>query len=173
MTLQSPEEVEFEGRALAVANNGWDELLSQLPLEPYLQAEGRPALVSPSTNCARGYLGDWAIEEGRLRLVAFQGWIQPDEEGPLEEVGLAFLFPEARGPVEATWFNGPLVLSDDRAKKHLFFEVESGRVGLVQRKCWESFPLGPWLPRLWIDWALQALGYALLILAAFAIYQLS
>ena len=60
----------------------------------------QPKLFSPNTAINRGYIGTWFVQNGRLFLVRFKGYI---EQG--KEVDINFIFPE-KFKVFARWFDG-------------------------------------------------------------------
>ena len=60
----------------------------------------------------RGYVAEWAIDDGQLYLVRLTGWLHDESvESSLQEVGLESVFPGIEtqdGRVLAAWFSGEL-----------------------------------------------------------------
>ena len=83
--------------------NGEQHELLTTPLEPYLETHGgRP---SPNMICSglhRGYIGTWEIVGGRLYLNEVSCLGEGDHNH------LQSIFPNANGPVFASWFSGSL-----------------------------------------------------------------
>lgn len=95
MTAQCMDTIRFEA-----GNHG----LCALPLDAYFEKNPgkRPSLVSPHTANWRGYEAAWALEDGRLYLVGFQGFTGE------RTLGLEDLFPGSGGRVFASWYTGEL-----------------------------------------------------------------
>ncbi|MEM9098807.1 MAG: hypothetical protein AAGC79_09810 [Pseudomonadota bacterium] len=77
--------------------------LFSMPLLPWLEAqepECRFDLRTPQ--CARGYVGKWAVDEDKLLLIGLHAW----REGKYTGVRALFGAPE----IPATWFTGPLMI---------------------------------------------------------------
>ena len=84
-----------------------------------------------STNCWRGYTGEWIIHNGILCLKDIKGLVDigayfiDGAEPKKPESLLHHVFPEHVGLVEATWFTGPLDLcSGGYYTQGLFIETE-------------------------------------------------
>ena len=67
----------------------------------------------------RGYIGTWVVEDGKVLLTGLE--IRSGRRGrytrrkpKLQPVPLERIFPEATGPIQATWFDGVLVLGETR-----------------------------------------------------------
>jgi len=74
------------------------------PLTPWLLQQNPPFIFDRRTsNCERGYIGKWSIEDDTLRLIGIYGW----QDG--KYVGLSDLFDGQR-EVLADWFTGPLII---------------------------------------------------------------
>jgi len=73
------------------------------PLESYLAKIKLPhRLVAPSTACWRGYTSKWAINNKKLFLIEWEGYIQK-----YQKVGIQYLFPDEE-IVFANWFSGQI-----------------------------------------------------------------
>ena len=84
-------------------------LISSEPLESYLEKVKLPhKLVAPSTACWRGYHSKWAIDNKKLFLIEWQGYIE--KQGNMfdyQKVGMEYLFPDEEF-VFAKWFTGEI-----------------------------------------------------------------
>ena len=95
MTAQVPEQLQYEGRTLALCTE---------PLASYLATlSPAPAFRCSMTALTRAYQGTWAIDNGRLYLVELHGMLQDETHGDLMTV-----FPDATGNVFADWYTGTL-----------------------------------------------------------------
>ncbi len=75
------------------------------PLEGYLEKVKLPhELVAPTTACWRGYYSKWAIDNKKLFLIEWQGFILD-----YQQVGMDYLFPEEEF-VFAKWFSGNIIV---------------------------------------------------------------
>jgi hypothetical protein len=73
------------------------------PLEGYLKTVRLPhPLVAPSSACWRGYTAQWAIDNKKLFLIKWEGYILD-----CQEVDIKYLFPEQE-VVLADWFSGAI-----------------------------------------------------------------
>jgi hypothetical protein len=73
------------------------------PLYDYLKETKLPyELVAPSTACWRGYTSKWSIDNKKLFLLEWQGYILD-----YQEVGMEYLFPNDE-IVFAKWFTGEI-----------------------------------------------------------------
>lgn len=74
------------------------------PLLPWLRVQDPPIVFDKRTsNCERGYVGKWWIEDGALFLIGLYGWIDG------RYTSMAKLF-DGRRQVAADWFTGPLII---------------------------------------------------------------
>ena len=98
MTAQIPETLHHKGLELTLCDE---------PLGPFV-SNNRLSLkfVARSTALWRGYVGTWAIEEGRLYLIKLSGSVEVNDD--IQEVGLEALFPKYTDGVFAHWFSGEL-----------------------------------------------------------------
>lgn len=77
--------------------------MSAEPLKSYLQKVKLPhKLVPPSTACWRGYYSKWAIDNKKLFLIEWEGYILD-----YQKVGIEYLFPGEEF-VFAKWFTGKI-----------------------------------------------------------------
>lgn len=73
------------------------------PLENYLKTVRLPhKLVAPSTACWRGYYSKWAIDNKKLFLIKWDGYILD-----YLKVGMNYIFP-GEEIVFANWFTGEI-----------------------------------------------------------------
>ena len=91
--------------------DGRTEALSASPLQPALDADGqlhgrlkRYFPAKPCPDLERGYRATWEVRESALFLVK----LEVDPCGGGKSVPLSLIFPNATGPVKATWFSGEL-----------------------------------------------------------------
>ena len=98
MTAQIPETLRHKGLELTLC----DEPLGPFVSNNHLSLK----FVARSTALWRGYVGTWAIEEGRLYLIKLSGSVEVHDD--IQEVGLEALFPKYPDGVFAHWFSGEL-----------------------------------------------------------------
>jgi len=98
MTAQIPETLDHKGLELTLC----DEPLGPFVSNNHLSLK----FVARSTALWRGYVGTWAIEEGRLYLIKLSGSVEVNDD--IQEVGLEALFPKYPDGVFAHWFSGEL-----------------------------------------------------------------
>lgn len=92
MTAQATEILHYKGQELDLAGE---------PLELFLtNSSWKPPFTNLSTACWRGYIGEWAIDQGRLYLTGIH---DPDLR---QSVNLAKAFPDSKGRVFAHWVTG-------------------------------------------------------------------
>lgn len=83
--------------------NNEELLIACEPLEGYLEKIQLPhKLVAPSTACWRGYYSKWAIDNKKLFLIEWRGFILD-----WQKVGIDYLFPDEEF-VFAKWFTGEI-----------------------------------------------------------------
>ena len=100
------------------------------PLRPYLDEHpierlGRTHIRR--TNCWRGYVGHWAIEDDKLYLVELDYF----KFSP--RIGLENLFP-GQQKVFAEWFSGSISTTLDEKFMYLEFKIEKGELIEVEKK---------------------------------------
>lgn len=77
--------------------------IASKPLKSYLEKATLPHnLVPPSSACWRGYVAQWAIDNKKLFLINWHGYILD-----YQEVGIDYLFPGEEF-VFADWFSGEI-----------------------------------------------------------------
>ena len=73
------------------------------PLAGYLKTVSLPnKLVAPTTACWRGYYSKWAIDNKKLFLIEWEGYILD-----CQKVGMNYIFP-GEEIVFANWFTGTI-----------------------------------------------------------------
>src|SRR6478735_379525 len=105
MTTQVRDALSADGAAYRLAISPLESFFRQHP-------ERRPAFEAPDSSVWRGYVAEWAIDDGQLYLVRLTGWLHDESvESSLQEVGLESVFPGIEtqdGRVLAAWFSGEL-----------------------------------------------------------------
>jgi hypothetical protein len=106
MTVQVRDALSADGTAYRLAISPIESFFRQHP-------ERRPAFEAPDSSVWRGYVAEWAIEDGRLYLVRLTAWLRDESTASsLREVGLESIFPGGAatgdGRVLADWFSGEL-----------------------------------------------------------------
>jgi hypothetical protein len=117
MTAQVPEQLQYEGRTLALCTE---------PLASYLATlSPAPAFRCFMTALTRAYQGTWAIEDGRLYLVELHGMLQDETHGDQLTV-----FPDTTGKVFAYWYTGTLrtIGESTEVRSHGFQKHLRGRL---------------------------------------------
>ena len=100
------------------------------PLKPYLDEHpierlGRTHIKR--TDCWRGYVGHWAIEDDKLYLVELDSFEIPHRNA------LDDLFPDQE-KVFAEWFSGTIHTFSDKMYMYLEFKIENGCLVNVEKK---------------------------------------
>jgi hypothetical protein len=91
VTVQSAERLIYEGEEFYITSE---------PLSSYLKSIDLPSpLVAPNTACWRGYHASWVIDNKKLFLVGWTGYILDHWK-----VGIDYLFP-GKEIVFAEWFD--------------------------------------------------------------------
>lgn len=93
MTAQSGERLLYKGEETWMATE---------PLNQYLQNRNDVKFVSPSTDCWRGYYGQWEIKDNNLFLIGLKAYVEE-----YREVDINYLFP-GENQVFAMWFTGEI-----------------------------------------------------------------
>ncbi len=94
MTAQASDKLIYNKAELLMASEPLADYLAQIQL-PH-------KLVAPNTACWRGYFSKWAIDNNKLFLIEWQGFIRNHEK-----VGIDYLFP-GEEIVFAKWFSGEI-----------------------------------------------------------------
>ena len=100
------------------------------PLRPYLDEHPIERLgrtLIERTDCWRGYVGHWAIEDDKLYLVELDYF----KFSP--RIGLENLFP-GQQKVFAEWFSGSISTTLDEKYMYLEFKIEKGELIEVEKK---------------------------------------
>lgn len=102
------------------------------PLASFLKTAKLPhKLVAPNTACWRGYTSKWAVDNKKLFLVDWQGYILD-----CQKVGIEYLFPEEE-IVFAKWFTGQISLAMGEMIKYVhggYASVYEGEMILLLEK---------------------------------------
>lgn len=117
--------------------------IDEHPLHQYfLNLNYPPYFTPPSPTCWRGYYGKWKLENDKLYLINFRGYV----EG-FDEVDINFLFP-LQEKVEATWYSGIIkvpqgkvvlwheTLNSSIYEEYLHLTFENGK--LINFECIDS-----------------------------------
>ncbi len=104
MTAQTGEKLIFSGKETWMAAE---------PLNKYLLNRDDINFIWPSTDCYRGYYGEWEIKDNKLYLIGLKAYL----EG-YREVGLDYLFPGQK-EVFASWVNGKIRVPQGEKLEHV------------------------------------------------------
>ena len=121
MTRQITEKLTYKGQKY--------ELYTE-PLRPYLDEHpierlGRTHIRR--TNCWRGYVGHWAIEDDKLYLVELDCLELPPRNA-LDDIF------SGQQKVFAEWFSGTIHTFSDKMYMYLEFKIEKGHLVEVEKK---------------------------------------
>ena len=122
MTLQIREKLTYNGEVYEM----FDEPLRSYLYKYDIERLNRTQTIF-STNCWRGYVGHWAIEDDKLYLVELDYF----EFSP--RIGLENLFP-GKQKVFAEWFSGSISTTLDEKYMYLEFKIEKGKLIEVVQK---------------------------------------
>lgn len=115
MTAQSMERILINGTLHYMASE---------PLEQYLSMlVDAPEFNSPNTACWRGYFGEWLIQDEKLYLTEFTGYISTPED-EYKPVDLSYLFPDEK-KVFAEWFTGEIRIPSGKLVQYVHMGYES------------------------------------------------
>jgi hypothetical protein len=98
MTLQSADTLIYKDTTYYIRAEILSSYLEKVEL-PY-------PLVAPNTACWRGYAASYVVQNDKLFLTGWRGWIRD-----FMQVGMEYLFP-GESFVFADWFSGEIVLKD-------------------------------------------------------------
>lgn len=121
MTLQIREKLTYNGEVYEM----FDEPLRSYLYEHPIERTSDTYIVR--SNCWRGYVGHWAIEDDKLYLVELDYF----EFSP--RIGLENLFP-GQQKVFAEWFSGSISTTLDEKYMYLEFKIEKGKLIEVVQK---------------------------------------
>ncbi len=111
------------------------------PLSSYLEKVELPyPLVAPNTACWRGYAASYVVQNDKLFLTGWRGWIRD-----YMQVGMEYLFP-GESFVFADWFSGFISIKD--LGRHIAF---NGPIPIYEGKLRLQFEHGILL-REYEDW---------------------
>ena len=122
MTVQIREKLTYNGEVYEM----FDEPLESYHYKYDIERLNRTQTIF-STNCWRGYVGHWAIEDEKLYLVELDYF----EVSP--RIGLGDLFP-GQQKVFAEWFSGAIQTESDEKYMYLEFKIEKGKLIEVEKK---------------------------------------
>lgn len=127
--------------------HGRRRLLLNLPLEHYLlKLPTKPDFRIGDRAIHRGYVATWEVKDDEtLRLIGLE--TREHNDGP--DPGLRLVFPDAKGPITATWYSGRLHSPDDQPRfspmgyartyaSVMYLQVFQGRVILLEEKHGET-----------------------------------
>lgn len=121
MTVQIREKLTYNGQTYEI----FDEPLESYLYEHPIESTNDTYIVR--SNCWRGYVGHWAIEDEKLYLVELDYF----EVSP--RIGLGDLFP-GQQKVFAEWFSGAIQTESDEKYMYLEFKIEKGKLIEVEKK---------------------------------------
>ena len=110
--------------------NGQKYKLHTEPLRPYLYKHTIESSVSTSyrrSDCWRGYVGHWAIEDDKLYLVELECLELPPRNA-LDDIF------SGQQKVFAEWFSGTIHTFSDKMYMYLEFKIEKGHLVEVLEK---------------------------------------
>ena len=116
MTAQAPDWLIYRNERHRLFSN---------PLEQYLRSvPNRPPFRAWSTANWRGYIATWEFRDEVLYLTDLR--VAPENE---TNPGIAFVFPDAKGPVKADWVSQRLrvPLGDELRYVHMGYESQYAR----------------------------------------------
>lgn len=107
LTTQHFDRITYRGKASALVPSP----LEGHPDRQVLERIG--GLVRRTPRLRRGYIGRWAIEDGKVMLVGVD--VRTGRRRPkLTPLPLDLIFPEANGPVHAAWVDGVMLIGRTR-----------------------------------------------------------
>lgn len=133
MAVQAPDWLVFRGRRRRLFSYPFDQLLHNLP--------SRPDFRIRDADNNRGYVAHWEIrDDDTLWLTGLQ--TRAEQEGP--DPGLAIVFPNASGPIQAKWVRQRLRSPDgeqlryevygSRYARETYLLVWSGRLVVIEEE---------------------------------------
>jgi hypothetical protein len=112
MTAQIAELLRYQGEDVAMCST---------PLSDWFEQSGiEDAFDVNCTGLWRGYIGRWEIIDDHLYLVGLQGTLKGGAEATL-----ARFFPDATGPVSASWYTGTLRVPKGRQLRYVHMGFSS------------------------------------------------
>ena len=122
MTLQIAEKLTYNGKKYDLHTEPLKSYLYKHPIERLNRTQ-----TIFSTNCWRGYVGHWAIEDDKLFLVELDCLELPRRNA------LDKLFPGQK-KVFAEWFSGTIWTTLDDMYMYIEFKIERGKLIEVEKK---------------------------------------
>lgn len=125
MTAQIGDLLFYQGERLTMCN---------APLGAYFRLGGAyPEFEPSSTALIRGYVATWELLDGRLYLIAIQGWLSDGADASLESV-----FPGYPERVFAHWYSGRIRVPRGKLLKY----VHAGYASVYERDLLLDFERG-------------------------------
>ena len=121
MTVQLPEKLTYNGKKYDLHTEPLKSYLYKHPIE-----RSSRTLIE-RTDCWRGYVGHWAIEDDKLYLVELDCLELPRRNA------LDKLFPDQK-KVFAEWFSGTIHTISDEMYMYFEFKIEKGKLIEVEKK---------------------------------------
>ena len=122
MTVQIAEKLIYNGQKYDLHTEPLKSYLYKHPIERLNRTQ-----TIFSTNCWRGYVGHWAIEDNKLYLVELHSFEIPHRNA------LDDIFP-GQQKVFAEWFSGTIHTFSDKMYMYLEFKIEKGHLVEVEKK---------------------------------------
>ena len=122
MTLQIREKLTYNGEVYEM----FDEPLRSYLYKYDIERLNRTQTIY-STNCWRGYVGHWAIEDDKLYLVELD-CLELPRRNALDALFLG------QQKVFAEWFSGSISTTLDEKYMYLEFKIEKGKLIEVEKK---------------------------------------
>ena len=122
MTLQIREKLTYNGEVYEM----FDEPLRSYLYKYDIERLNRTQTIF-STNCWRGYVGHWAIEDDKLYLVELD-CLELPRRNALDALFLG------QQKVFAEWFSGSISTTLDEKYMYLEFKIEKGKLIEVEKK---------------------------------------
>ena len=122
MTLQIREKLTYNGEVYEM----FDEPLRSFLYKYDIERLNRTQTIF-STNCWRGYVGHWAIEDDKLYLVELD-CLELPRRNALDALFLG------QQKVFAEWFSGSISTTLDEKYMYLEFKIEKGKLIEVEKK---------------------------------------
>lgn len=134
MTMQKEERLEYESQEYPLLSRPLEECLDPVVHAKVLSMVHDPRMYNSSLH--RNYRGCWVVRDGSLWL---EDLIVLDEDrlaaiDPAHpKRGIASLFPDATGPIPATWVTGELVSGTGDTATHSYYHEWSEHLVLTFR----------------------------------------
>jgi hypothetical protein len=94
MTAQASDSITYKNECRGITTE---------PLRDYIKELNLPhPFYAPASFCWRGYIAHWAVDNNKLFLVGFRGWILNNQH-----IGMDYIFP-GEDVVFAHWYTGEI-----------------------------------------------------------------